>query len=105
MVKQVKTTPVQPELEPINGTSQNLHVSVKTFDAEGRTIGERIVDMHHFGTRNWLQNHLWWATHHGHCTEVNIASPEEIEAYLASGREALAAKFNDAPAEVEAVAA
>ncbi len=78
---------------------QNLFISVRTFDGLGKTVGERIVDMCHYGTRNWLSNHLWWATHNGHCTEVDLAKPAEIEAYLAKGVEALAAKFNTASPE------
>ena len=49
--------------------TKNLYVSVKTFDSEGKTIGERIVDMYHYGTAKWLQNHLWWAMHNDHCVE------------------------------------
>jgi len=89
-------------------TPQNLFISVKTFDAEGKTIGERIVDMCHYGTRNWLSNHLWWATHNGHCTEIDIAKPDEVNAYLAKGVEALAQKFggsNEIVVEPKAVAA
>lgn len=100
--KQVKT--IAPAPAPANtNQSNNLYISVKTFDVEGRTIGERIVDMYHFGTRNWLQNHHWWAMHNGNCVETNIASPEEIESYLASAKVALAERFNSAV--VEAVAA
>lgn len=74
--------------------ANNLYISVKTFNTEGKTIGERIVDMYHFGTRNWLQNHLWWAMHHGACVETNIATDGEINAYLATAKQALADKFN-----------
>lgn len=74
----------------------NLFISVKTFDVEGKTVGERIVDMYHFGTRNWLQNHHWWAMHNGHCVETNVATPTEIENYLSASKVALAAKFNKA---------
>jgi hypothetical protein len=83
-----------PAATPISNTPTNLFISVKTFDAEGKTVGERIVDHCHYGTRNWLANHLWWATHNGHCTEINIATPEEIAAYLDAGKQALAEKFN-----------
>lgn len=106
MPKQVELlagAPVPPDATNSN-TPQNLFISVKTFDAEGRTVGERIVDMCHYGTTGWLGKHLWWATHHGYCTEVDIAKPEEAEAYVAAGKAALAAKFNTgqqpaAPAE------
>jgi len=90
------TTPATakaPEPPTSNGPS-NLFISVKTFDVEGKTVGERVVDMYHFGTRNWLQNHHWWAMHNGHCVETNVATPTEIENYLAQSKVALAAKFN-----------
>lgn len=117
MTKQVKkaaakNTPAA--AQDTNGNSQNnLYISVKTFEnVEGRCIGERIVDLYHFGTRSWLQNHQWWAMHNGHSVEVNVATPDEIDAYLASGKAALAEKFNksseavnDAPAEAEKAAA
>lgn len=81
--------------DSIDGNSQrNLYISVKTFDVEGRTIGERIVDMYHFGTRNWLQNHLWWAMHNTAQVETTRATDDEIGAYMASGKAALAEKFN-----------
>lgn len=99
MSKQVTAAPVPPVAN--NSTPQNLFISVKTFDSAGKTVGERIVDMCHYGTRSWLSNHLWWATHNGHCTEVDLAKPDEISAYLEKGKAELAAKFND----VEAVAA
>lgn len=100
------TTQAQPEAPAVtatNGNPQNLYISVFTFNTEGKTIGERIVDMHHFGTRKWLQDHLWWSTHNGHATEINVASPEQIDGYLTSGKQALAAKFNTDP--VSALAA
>lgn len=78
----------------VHNSPQNLFISVKTFDPEGKTVGERIVDMCHYGTRKWLSDHLWWATHNGNCTEIDLAKPAEIDAYLAKGKEALAAKFN-----------
>lgn len=73
---------------------QNLYMNVETFDAQGHTIGSRIVDLYHFGTRNWLQSHMWWAMHNGHCVEVNVATPTQIDEYLASAKQALAEKFN-----------
>lgn len=89
-----------PPVDHVKGPS-NLFISVKTFDVEGKTVGERIVDMYHFGTRNWLQNHHWWAMHNGHCVETNVATSDEVTTYLAASKEALAAKFNT----VKAVAA
>lgn len=74
-----------------------LFVSIKTFNAEGRTIGERIVDMYHYGTRNWLQNHHWWAMHNGHCVETAVATEAEVADYIESSKAALAAKFNGVP--------
>lgn len=83
-------------------TPQNLYVFVHTFDAQGKTVGERIVDMCHYGTRDWLSKHLWWATHHGYGTEIDMASQAQIDEYIANGVKALAEKLNSAPAEVAA---
>lgn len=108
MTSKSKTATKAPEPVANNGTSQqsNLFISINTFDAEGRTIGERVVDLYHFGTRNWLQSHHWWAMHNGHSVETNVATPKQIDDYLAAGKAALAAKFNTAAvAAVEAVAA
>lgn len=105
MTKQAQVaTPVVAQ----NSTPQNLFVSVRTFDAQGKTIGERIVDMCHYGTRDWLSKHLWWSTHNGHCVEIDLAKPEDIDAYLEAGKVALAEKFNVVGATetvIEAVAA
>lgn len=75
-------------------TERNLHVKVETFSADGHTIGTRIVDMYHFGTRNWLQNHNWWAMHNNHQVETKVAEPEEVAAYMAAQKQALVDKFN-----------
>lgn len=50
------------------GTKQqaNLMVVVDTIDAKGEKIGTRTVDMYHYGTRDWLYGHMWWAMHNGH---------------------------------------
>lgn len=45
---------------------KNLMVLVETFDSEGEVVGTREVDMYHYGTRDWLSGHMWWATHNGH---------------------------------------
>lgn len=91
---------------PHSTSPQNLFISVRTFNVEGKTIGERIVDMFHYGTTKWLTKHLWWSTQHGYCTEVDVAKPEEIEAYLAAGKLALVAKYNgDQTPAMEAAAA
>lgn len=98
--------PAAPAPEATNGNPQNLYISVSSFNAEGRTIGERIVDMHHFGTRKWLQDHLWWATHNGHSVEINVATAEQIDNYLAAGKAALAERFNsETPASAPAASA
>ena len=103
MTSKSKTAPAAPAAAASNGNPQNLFVSVSTFNAEGKTIGERIVDMHHFGTRKWLQDHLWWSTHNAHTVEINVANPEQSDAYIASGKAALAAKFNTTPASAPEV--
>lgn len=51
------------------GTKQqgsNLMVIVDTVDSRGAIVGTRTVDMYHYGTRDWLSNHAWWAMHNGH---------------------------------------
>lgn len=100
MPKQVAPVPAA----PVSNSQQVLYISVKTFDGPtGKTIGERVVDMYHYGTRTWLQKHLWWAMCNGHAVETTPASPDEIDAYLETGRQALAEKFNhtaEAVAEV-----
>lgn len=95
MTKQVKqdTAP--------NAPAQNLFISVKTFDGPtGKTIGERIVDMYHFGTNTWLQKHHWWAMHNGHQVETTVATPAEADSYVALAKVALAAKFNHSASNV-----
>jgi hypothetical protein len=93
MAKQVKEIPNT--VSETNSTSRNLYVSVKTFEGTtGKTIGERVVDMYHYGTRSWLQNHVWWAMHNGHQTEQTPATPEEITKYFETAKVALANKFN-----------
>lgn len=74
--------------------TKNLFVKVDTFNPEGREIGTRIVDMYHFGTRNWLQNHHWWAMHNGHTVEAKTASQDEIGTYVNLQVQALADKHN-----------
>jgi hypothetical protein len=109
MSKQVKKAAAHlKDAAEMNGNPQhNLFFSVKTFESkEGKTIGERIVDLFHYGTRKWLQDHIWWAMHNSHEVEVKVATEDEIASYLASGKAALAEKFNStAPAVTEAAAA
>lgn len=93
MSKQITT----PKQQANTTTENNLFISVKTFDKEGKTVGERIVDMYHFGTRKWLQQHTWWAVHNGHEIETKLATPDEVKAYLAAAAQALASKFNSTP--------
>jgi hypothetical protein len=90
--------------EPVSNNTphageRNLFVRVDTFDVKTtpgteQQIGTRIVDMYHFGTRNWLANHQWWAMHNGHLVEIKTATTEQIAEYVASQKAALAAKFN-----------
>ncbi len=111
--KQVTATPAAtaPANTPNNGsnTPTNVYIKVLTFDKDGKTVGERIVDMYHIGTAGWLYSkHLWWAMHQDSFTvEIAVAGPQEIEDYLARGKEALAAKFNvvEQPADVVVEAA
>jgi hypothetical protein len=77
--------------------TKTLYIVVDTFDYGGERIGTRIVDMYHFGTRNWLQNHQWWAMHNGHTVETKNATNDEISEYLESQRTALAEKYNPGP--------
>lgn len=77
-------------------TPRTLYVQVITHDAQGKVIGTRIVDMYHFGTRNWLHDHTWWAMHNGHSIETEIAHPDDVNEYLAAAKIKLAEKFNKA---------
>ena len=104
MSKQVKSAaeaPVAPAA-PNQHQARNLYMSVKTFCPEGKSIGFRIVDLFHYGTRNWLQDHLWWAMHNSNCVEVNVATDEEISEYLEASAKALQAKFAKEPAQAAA---
>lgn len=104
MTKQVKST--DEAQAPVANSShndqqqRNLYVKVLTYDKDGKTIGTRIVDMYHYGTRNWLQNHIWWAMHNGHEIEQKCADDEDVATYVAQAAKDLAAKF-----QPEAVAA
>jgi len=74
---------------------RNLFMTVSTVDQAGKAVGYRIVDLYHYGTRNWLMNHQWWAMHQGHLVEVCPATEAEINEYLAKGAKELQDKFND----------
>jgi hypothetical protein len=111
MSKQVlKTSTVAAEAVVEANQSQkpnNLYVSVKTYDVDGRPAGERVVDMYHFGTDKWLRSHNWWAMHNDHTVETMRATTDEVAAYLAQAKQALADKFNgtSAPQNAEVKAA
>lgn len=96
----IEATSLVPALREQDQRTKNLFVKVDTFNTEGREIGTRIVDMYHFGTRNWLQNHHWWAMHNGHTVEARTADQDEIGAYVAAQKLALADKFNNEKAHV-----
>ncbi len=100
MSKQVKEQPVANQAAAEQ--PKNLYVSVKTFCNEGKTVGERIVDLFHYGTAAWLQKHTWWAMHQGHTVEQTVATDEEIGSYLFTQSQALQAKFAKEPAAVAA---
>jgi hypothetical protein len=74
--------------------AKTLFVQVTTRNDAGKVIGTRIVDMYHFGTRNWLHNHHWWAMHNGNNVETEVAHEDDVAAYLADAKLKLADKFN-----------
>lgn len=76
--------------------NRNLYVAVNTYNPDGKQVGTRVVDMYHYGTRNWLQNHHWWAMHNSHSVETMVADDAEVATYLESTKLALVAKFNAA---------
>ena len=85
MPKQVETPPQ---------AEKTLFVKVETYDKKGEKMGSRIVDMYHFGTRNWLQNHIWWAMHNEAGITQSVCSTAEVEAYMTEAKAKLAAQFN-----------
>lgn len=99
MAKQVKTiaqsaNAVDNAYIPQQEQNKNLHVTVTTYDGKtGKEIGMRVVDMYHYGTRNWLQNHLWWAMHNGHEVAQATSTDVDIDNYLAEQANALKEKF------------
>ena len=72
---------------------KTLYVTISTYGQDGKQIGSRVVDMYHYGTRNWLSNHLWWATHNSCAVETVVASDSEVKEYLTAATSALAEKF------------
>ncbi|OYV41145.1 MAG: hypothetical protein B7Z80_02715 [Rhodospirillales bacterium 20-64-7] len=99
MAKQVEeNVPAHQDGDANQHSSKTLYMSVKTFDGKtGKDIGERIVDLYHFGTRAWLAKHTWWAMHNGHSLQVDMATDEEIGRYLFEQEKALQEKFNSKP--------
>lgn len=73
--------------------NRNLFVVVNTYGQDGKQVGTRVVDMYHYGTRNWLQNHHWWAMHNGCTVETMVANDAEVAEYLENAKKALAVKF------------
>lgn len=92
---------VEEQAAPV-GRLTNLYMTINTVDVNGKPVGYRIVDLYHYGTRNWLMNHQWWAMHQGHLVEVQPASAEEINSYLAQKAKELQDKFADAEPELVA---
>lgn len=88
MAKQVITTPAEP------ARTNNLYMTINTVDVAGKAVGYRLVDLYHFGTRNWLSNHHWWAMHQGHEVIICPASQDEVNSYLAEKAKELQDKFN-----------
>lgn len=78
---------------PTGQQPRNLYVTVNTYGSDGKQVGTRVVDMYHYGTRNWLQGHMWWAVHHGHTTETMIANDAEVADYVKAQEVALAHKY------------
>jgi hypothetical protein len=75
-------------------SDRSLFVSVETFDNDNKSIGSRVVDMYHYGTRNWLQNHTWWAMHNSCVVETRPATEEEAKAYVEAATASLVNKYN-----------
>jgi hypothetical protein len=73
--------------------TKSLYVTVCTFDKGGKTIGTRVVDMYHYGTRNWMQNHLWWAMHNSCVIETQVSTEDEVAEYVKVGSQALQEAF------------
>lgn len=98
MTKQVKTSvetvSAQAITPPKAQEQRSLFIKVDTYDPQGKEIGTRIVDMYHFGTRNWLHSHQWWAMHNGHLIETRPAEDGEVQDHFAVQKKLLAEKFN-----------
>lgn len=88
-----KKTPIAAVPAVVEPQSKTLYVTVTTYGQDGKQVGTRVVDMYHYGTRNWLQNHVWWAMHNSCAVEQVVATAEEVNDYLETARVALADKF------------
>lgn len=81
-----------------------LYATICTYDQSGKQIGpHKVVDMYHFGTRDWVGKHLFWATHNNCIVEVQVSTEDEIEDYIASGVQKLAQKHNSSDKVLDAV--
>lgn len=96
-----KVEAVAPEVTT-KGGPDNLYMTINTINEAGKSVGFRIVDLKHYGTRNWLANHTWWAMHQGHLLEIQTATQVEVDEYLAQKAKELQDKFADEPTAVAA---
>lgn len=80
--------------------TQNLYYVVETYDTDGKQLdpGKRIVDLYHYGTRNWYHNHTWWALHHACTLDVRPADDNEVAEYVREQEIKLMEKFAKAAA-------
>jgi hypothetical protein len=84
---------VQESMDVAKKPERNLFIKVTTLNADNQEIGSRIVDMYHFGTKNWLQAHQWWAMHNAHVVETCLAHEDEVSAYIANRSQELVERF------------
>lgn len=94
MSKQVNELPATETVSPV--VNRQLFLTVNTYDSNNAQVGHRVVDLYHFGTNKWMSKHFWWAAHQGYSVDTQIASDEEVAAYMESAKQALADKFNKA---------
>ena len=95
-MSKTKVDTVAPAAAVQNNTTPNsLYFTVTTFSADdGKPIGYRLVDQYHFGTRNWLMKHLWWAMINKHEVAVQVATDDEVAEYLAKAAKELQDKYS-----------
>lgn len=67
---------------PEDTKGQALYVVVNTYGQDDSQLGSRVVDMYHYGTRNWLINHTWWAMHNGHRVVQALANDEQVVEFI-----------------------